>query len=76
MTNAPQVVESDLRDRPDLEDQFQLTRSQLVAAIEGELRDYFFDGVSLMLEQYEIDSIIGGIVLRVRQTMNAVNEAN
>ena len=40
-------------------------RDDLVAAIEVELKDYFFDGVSPTLPQYAVDHIIGCIMQRV-----------
>lgn len=43
-----------------------LRRSDLVAAIEGALTDYFFDGVSPTLGQYAVDHIIGDICLRIQ----------
>jgi hypothetical protein len=46
-------------------DEFRLTRPQLVEAIEAELRNWFFDGVSPTLGQYAIDHIVGGILQRV-----------
>ena len=39
----------------------------LASAIESELREYFFDGVSPTLGQYAIDHITGGICQRVRR---------
>ena len=42
------------------------TRQNLAAAIEAELKDYFFDGVSPTLGQYEVDRIVGGILIRVQ----------
>ena len=50
-----------------------ISRSDLVAAINSELKDYFFDGVSPTLGQYAIDHIIGGILERVTAVRPAVN---
>jgi hypothetical protein len=46
-------------------DEVQVTRLALAKAIEAELKNYFFDGVSLILGQYAVDHIIGGTLLRV-----------
>lgn len=42
-----------------------VTVASLAAVIEAELKEYFYDGISPTLRQYEIDRIIGGILQRV-----------
>lgn len=55
MTSQPRRCESP----------FTVSRTDLVQAIEAELKDYFDDGIGPTLGQYAIDHIIGGIVGRV-----------
>ena len=43
-----------------------LSRSDLVGAVEAELRDYFVDAYGPTLEQYAVDHIIGGVLLRLQ----------
>ena len=45
---------------------FSVSRSDLVEAIEAELKEYFDDGISLTVGQHAIDHIIGGMLHRLQ----------
>lgn len=51
--------------------EFRLTRPQLVRAVEAALREYFFDGLSVTLGQFEVDWIIGKTILNASDEVRA-----